>query len=315
MIRFAASRLGLTVITLLLVSVIVFLVAQVLPGDVGRTMLGPYATAEQVRALNHRLGFDRPLAVQYADWIWGFVKGDWGQSVALGVPVRPVVLQRLGHSLQLAVFAFVLIVPFSIAMGVLAARRQGRALDRVVSVTGMSLIALPEFVGGVIVLVVFAVTLRWFPVSSDVPGANPAAWFRQFLMPSVPLMFVLFGYISRMARAGTAEVLASGYTRTAVLKGLPEHTVIFGHVLRNALLPTITVVAAQIGYLVGGLAVVETLFRYPGIGKLVVDSATSHDIPTLQACVLLIAALYMMVNLAADLLYGVLNPRIRVSSR
>jgi peptide/nickel transport system permease protein len=165
----------------------------------------------------------------------------------------------------------------------------------------------------VILIIVFAVELGWFPASSQVPSANPLDWFRQFLLPSLPLMFVLFGYISRMARAGTVEVLGSNYVRTAVLKGLPPGTVLSKHVLRNSLLPTITVVAVQFGYLVGGLVVIETLFNYPGIGKLTLDSALGHDVPVLQAAVLVTALVTMLMNLFADLSYALLNPRIRLS--
>jgi peptide/nickel transport system permease protein len=309
--RFLLTRLGLTLVTLLLVSILVFSVAEVLPGDVGRTILGPYASAEQVARLDHELGVDRPLLVRYFDWLGGFVRGDWGESALLNTPVRGLVLDRLGNSLVLGAFALVLIVPFSIFMGVIAALNYGKAVDRIISISGLSLIALPEFVAGVILLVIFAVKLGWFPVSSTVPSANPVDVFRQLLLPSIPLMLVLFGYISRMARAGTVEVLNSNYTRTAVLKGLPRRTVIRRHVLRNSLLPTISVVSVQIGYLVGGLVVIETLFNYPGIGKLVLDSAIGHDLPVLEATVLMVAVLYMVSNLVADLLYGILNPRVR----
>lgn len=312
--RYFLKRLGLALITLVLVSLAVFGVAEVLPGDVGRTILGPYASNEQVERLNHELGNDRPLLVRYGEWIGGFVTGDWGESQLLNTPVRPLVSERLKNSLILGGFALLLIVPLSIGLGVLAALHYGKFLDRLISVTGLSLIALPEFVAGVILLVVFAVKLGWFPVSSDVPSANPVDVFQQLLLPSIPLMLVLFGYISRMARAGTVESLHSNYVRTAILKGLPRRQVIARHVLRNALLPTISVVSVQVGYLVGGLVVIETLFSYPGIGKLVLDSAVGHDLPVLEATVLTVAVLYMVSNLVADVLYAVLNPRIRLAS-
>lgn len=311
---FLLKRLALALVTLVIVSITVFAVAEVLPGDVGRTILGPYASNEQVAALNRELGNDRPLPVRYGDWIGGFVTGDWGESQLLKTPVRPLVLDRLANSLMLGGFALALIVPVSIGLGVLAALHYGRFLDRLISITGLSLIALPEFVAGVILLVVFAVKLGWFPVSSKVPEANVVDVFRQFLLPSIPLMLVLFGYIARMARAGTVDSLQANYTRTAVLKGLPRRTVVGRHVLRNSLLPTIGVVSVQVGYLVGGLVVIETLFNYPGIGKLVLDSATGHDLPVLEATVLMIALLYMASNLIADVLYALLNPRIRLAA-
>jgi peptide/nickel transport system permease protein len=314
MAAFVARRLGLSVLTLLLVSIIVFVVAQVLPGDVGRTILGPYATNDQVAQLDHSLGLDRPLLTRYLDYMWGFVRGDWGRSYLLNKPALGVVLGHLGVSLLLGLFALLLIVPISIGFGVLAALRQDKATDRVITIAGLSLIALPEFVSGTILLVVFGVMLKAFPVSSSVPHANVADVFRQFLLPSIPLMLVLFGYLSRMARAGTSEVLASAYVRTAVLKGVPRSRVIGRHVLRNSLLPAITVVSSQVGYLVGGLVVVETLFNYPGVGRLIYSSAVGHDVPVLEACVLMISALYTLSNFGADLLYAVLNPRIRLSA-
>jgi peptide/nickel transport system permease protein len=304
----------MSLLTLLIVSVIVFCVSQVFPGDVGRTILGPYATTAQVAHLDHTLGTDRPAVIRYLDYMGGFVRGDWGRSYLLQQQARPLVLGHLGDSLALGGFAMALIVPVSIGFGVLAALRKDRATDRIISVTGLSLIALPEFVVGTVLLVVFGVDLKWFPVSSTVPAGNLPDVFRQLLLPSIPLMFVLFGYIARMARAGTVEALASDYVRTAVLKGLPRRRVVLRHVLRNSLLPSITVVSAQTGYVIGGLVVVEKLFNYPGIGHLIYSSATGHDLPVLEASVLMIAALYTLANLCADLLYGVLNPRIRLAA-
>ena len=312
--RFILRRIGLTLVTLVIVSMTVFAAAQLLPGDLGRTILGPYATKAQVDALNHELGADQPLPVRYWNWASDFARGDWGTSPVQNVEVRPYVLGRFKNSLILAAFAFVLIVPLSITFGVVAALNYGKALDRFITITGLSVIALPEFVMGVFLIVVFAVQLGWFPVISQVPGTNPVDWFRQLLLPALPLMFVLFGYVSRMARAGTVDALQSDYARTAVLKGLPRRTVVRRHVLRNALLPTITVVAVQIGYLVGGLVVVESLFSYPGIGQLILTAATGHDLPTLEAAVLLIALVYTVANLLADVLYAVLNPRVRLAS-
>jgi len=310
--RFVLKRLGLTAVTLVLVSIVIFAVSEVLPGDPGRTVLGPYASQAQVNKINHQFGVDRPLPVRYGDWVSKFVRGDWGQSYRLDEGVLGLVVNRLGNSLVLGLFAFVLVVPFSIALGVFAALHDGRWQDRLLSVSGLSMLALPEFVVGVLVIVLFAIQLGWLPVSSNVPSWNPVDIVRQLLLPAIPLMFVLFGYISRMARAGTLEALQADYTRTATLKGLPRRTVIARHVLRNAMLPTITVVGTQVGYLVGGLVVTETLFNYPGIGKLALDAAVGHDLPVLEGCVLATALLFSLSNLCADVLYAVLNPRIRV---
>ena len=314
MARFILRRLALTGLTLAIVSVVIFAVSEVLPGDPGRTVLGPYASQAQVDQVNHEFGVDRPLPVRYADWVTSFVRGDWGTSYQLREDVLPLVGDRIGNSLVLGLFAFVLVVPLSVALGVYAALRYGRWQDRLLSVAGLSMLALPEFVAGVVLIVVFAVRLHWLPVSSEVPSLDPVDVVRQLLLPSVPLMFVLFGYVSRMARAGTIEALRSNYTRTATLKGLPRRMVIVRHVLRNALLPTITVVSVQVGYLVGGLVVIETLFNYPGIGKLSLDAAVAHDLPVLEACVLVTALLFAVSNLLADVLYAVLNPRVRVEA-
>jgi peptide/nickel transport system permease protein len=312
--RYVLKRLGLTLITLVLISFAVFAAAEVLPGDVGRTILGPYASQQQVDQLDHQLGADQPLVRRYLTWAGNFVRGDWGTSPIQNVEVRPLVLERLKNSLILGGFALVLIVPFSVLFGVFAALNYGKALDRIISIAGLSFVALPEFVVGVVVIVVFAVQLGWFPVSSQVPSADPVDVVRQCLLPAIPLMFVLFGYISRMARAGTIEALRSNYTRTAVLKGLPQRYVILRHVLRNSLIPTITVVSVQVGYLVGGLVVIETLFSYPGIGQLILNAATGHDLPTLEAAVLMIALIYTVSNLVADILVALLNPRVRLAA-
>lgn len=312
--RYVLKRLGLTAITLVIVSFTVFAAAELLPGDVARTILGPYASRQQVDQLNHELGADQPLVKRYVTWATDFIQGDWGTSPIQNVAVRPLVLDRLKNSLILGAFALILIVPISIFLGVLAALNNGKALDRIITISGLSFVALPEFVVGVVVIVVFAVQLGWFPVSSQVPSADPVDIVRQCFLPSIPLMFVLFGYISRMARAGTIEVLRSNYTRTAVLKGLPQRHVVLRHVLRNSLLPTITVVSVQVGYLVGGLVVVETLFNYPGIGQLILNAAIGHDLPTLEASVLMIASIYLLANFVADVLYAVLNPRVRLAT-
>lgn len=312
--RFLLKRLGLGLITLVLVSIIVFAVAQLFPGDVGRTILGPYASNAAVAREDHLLGADQPIPIHYWNWITGFVRGDWGKSYLFNTAVAPMVLDRLKNSLILAAFAFVIIIPISIGLGVLAGLYQGKLLDRFITISGLSLIALPEFVSGVVLVILFAVVFHWFPSSSTVPRWNPGDIVHQLLLPAIPLMFVLFGYISRMARAGTISVIESNYVRTAVLKGLPRRVVVWRHVLRNGLLPTITVVAVQAGYLVGGLVVIETLFSYPGIGKLVLDSAAGHDLPVLEATVLMIAIIYLIANLTADVLYAVLNPRVRLSS-
>lgn len=302
--------------TLWLVSLLIFSLAEILPGDVGRTVLGPYATSAQVAALRHQLGADRPLPVRYATWLGNFVVGNWGTSMVLHRPVRSLVSVRLGNSLQLALLALVLVVPVSVALGILAGLHEDRLVDRAISITGLSLTAIPEFVSGVILLVILGVRLRWLPIIAEPPPeADVLSRLRHLVLPSMPLMLVLFGYIARMARAGIVGVMESGYIRTAILKGLPRRYVVIHHALRNALLPTITVIGSQVGWLVGGLVVVETLFTYPGVGKLIYDSAIGHDVPVLEATTLLVATIFMLSNLAADLLVALFNPRVRYATR
>lgn len=314
--RLIVRRLLLMVPTLLVVSFLVFLMAEVVPGDVGRSILGPYASRAQVAALDHQLGADGPFVERYVRWVGDFLIGKWGQSPILQQPVLSLTLHRLANSLLLAAIALVIIVPTSVILGVSAALRRDGLFDRFVSVTSLSLTVIPEFVSGVILLVLLAVEVRVFPVTAQPPpGSDMFTRVYYLLLPAIPLMFVEMGYIARMARAGTLEVLDMPYTRTAILKGLPRRQVVFKHVLRNALLPTVTVIGNQVGWLVGGLVVVETLFNYPGIGKLMVDSATLHDVKVLEATVLVVAVFYMLSNLTADVIVAALNPRVRLGGR
>ena len=313
MLRLIGRRLLLMIPTLILASMLIFALAEVLPGDVGRSILGPYATEEQVQLLNEKLGADRPLVVRYVAWAGGFVTGDWGESALLEVPVRPLVLEAFWNSLLLAGFALVVIVPISVALGVFAGLRRDSALDRTITVSSLSMTVIPEFVSGVVLLYIFAVWLKWLPVTAMPPEGSPFYERLYYLiLPAIPLMFLELGYIARMARVGTVQVLSMPYIRTAVLKGVPRHRVIFGHVLRNAMVPTVTVIGSQVGWLIGGLVVIEVLFVYPGIGKLMVDAALSNDVPMLEASVLLVAIVYMLANLVADIVVAFLNPRIRM---
>jgi peptide/nickel transport system permease protein len=310
--QYVLKRLGLALLTLVLLSLIIFFAGSVLPGNPGRAILGPFASENAVQVLNHSIGADRPLISQYWTWVTGIVHGDLGTSYQFRAPVSTFLFPALGRSLKLALVAFVIVVPLGILGGVLAALYRGRAIDRSISVTGLSLTSVPEFVSGVVLIVIFAIGLKWFPVTASPPaGTSPLGQLRYLILPAIPLIFILFGYIARMARAGTIEALDSDYVRTAVLKGLPRSVVIRRHVLRNSLLPTITVIATQTGYLIGGLVVVETLFNYPGLGRLIFTAANNKDFPMLEAGVLVIGIVYLGATLIADILYTILNPRIR----
>ncbi len=248
MSRFVLRRIGLALITLFLISVLVFIGTQMLPGDVGRRILGPFATQEAVDALNARLGTDRPLLVQYWDWITSALTGDLGFSISFSRPVTELLGRALGNSLKLAALAFVIVVPLSLLGGVIAALRRGTFTDRIITLGGLSATVIPEFVSGIVLIVVFAVGLGWLPGTATAPpGSGFLTQMRYLILPAIPLVLVLFGYIARITRAGVIEAMDADYTRTAILKGLPRSTVIRRDVLRNALLPTIAVIASQVG--------------------------------------------------------------------
>ena len=287
-----------------------------LPGDIGRNILGPLADARAVAALNHQLGADQPAVAQYLHWAGHAVHGDFGVSTALRAPVGPLVYHALLKSLLLAAVTLALVVPSSIAAGVWAALHEGRWQDRTIGIVSLSLTALPEFVTGIVLILVFGIWLRVLPIEAATPPGAPfydRIW--HLILPALPLVLVLFGYIARIARAGTVEALSADYTRTATLKGLPRSTVIFRHVLRNALLPAITVIAGQVSYLTGGLVVVETLFRYQGIGSLILAAAHGRDYPVLEAGILAVGGVFIAATLMADMLIGVLDPRLRTGGR
>src|ERR687885_1342679 len=315
MIRFLVQRLGLSIITLFLLSVIVFTTVQLMPGDVGRNILGGFADQHSVDLLNHQLGVDKPIVTQYLDWVGRSFRGDLGKSLEYQVPVSNLLGPSLVNSLKLAALAFVLVVPLSILGGVFAALKQGRIGDRAVTIAGLSLTAVPEFVTAIVLIIVFGVALKWLPVTATAP--SDAGFFTQvkfLLLPALALVIVLFGYIARVARVGTIEALDADYTRTAYLKGLAAPTVIRRHVLRNSLLPTIAVIATQMGYLIGGLLIIEKLFNYNGIGQRIYTAATSKDVTMLQSGVLVVGLVYLVATFVADLLYSILNPRIRFAS-
>ncbi len=309
-------RLLLAVVTLVLLSIIVFAGCQILPGDVGRAILGPFADARAVAALNHQLGVDRPLVAQYWKWVTGMMHGDMGISYTYRAPVAPFIGHALANSVKLAAIAFMLVVPLGILGGVVAALKVNSWIDRTIVIAGLSATVVPEFVSGIVLIMVFSIWLHVFPLTGTAPAsAGLLTQVYYLFMPALPLFLILFGYIARMARAGMVEALTSDYTRTAVLKGLSYRQVVWRHVMRNALLPTITVIATQCGYLIGGLVVVETLFNYHGIGSLIFSAAKAKDFPMLAAGILVIGTVYVVVNLVADLLYSALNPRISFGGR
>ncbi len=314
MLRYLVRRFILLIITLLLTSVVIFGLTQLLPGDVARLILGRDARPEALANLREELGLNEPVPTQYVNWLTGFITGDWGTSFTGGrAPIRPLVLDRLGNSLRLAGLTLLISIPLSILLGVLAGLNENKWVDSLISVLTLSVVGLPEFVTGLVLINVFALGLGWFPASSNVaPGTDFGDWLRYLILPAITATFVLMAYIVRMTRAGVIDELKKLYVRTAILKGLPERQVILKHVLRNALLPTITVIALSFGWLIGGLIVIENVFSYPGVGSLMTTAVERKDIPLMQAVVMVIIFFFALANLAADIVYALLNPRIRL---
>lgn len=313
MVRFLIRRIALLALTLLITSMIVFALTQLLPGDVARLILGREAPQEALDNLRAQLGLNDPVPMQYWNWLTGFVSGDWGRSFTSGSPpIRPLVMERLGNSLRLAALALIFSVPLSILLGAAAALREQSPLDSVISLATLAVVGLPEFVTGLALINIFALGLGWFPASASASAESLGDLLRQLTLPAITASFVLVAYIVRLTRAGVIEELKKPYVRTATLKGLSRGEVLTRHVLGNALLPTITVIAISFGWLIGGLVVIENVFSYPGLGRLMTTAIERKDIPLMQAVVMVTIFFYAVANLIADLLYALLNPRIRL---
>jgi peptide/nickel transport system permease protein len=313
MLIYILRRLGFIILTMLLASIIIFSAIHLLPGDVAQIILGQFATPTAINNLREQLGLNLPLYAQYLNWITHFVQGDWGNSLTSQLPVRPMIMERLHNSAMLAGLAFVIYVPLGILLGVIAALKHDKLLDRIISGVCMAFAGLPEFVTGLMLIVFVAIGLGWLPANSSIdPESTFSEAFRYLILPAITVSLTSLGYVARMTRSGTVDVLLTDYVRAAYLKGLSRGQVLLRHVLRNALLPTVTVVAMGIGWLVGGLIVTETVFGYPGIGRLLVYAIQQRDMPVIQACCMVIVVIYSLANLGADVLYSYLNPRIRV---
>jgi len=312
MIGYVARRLVFVVLVLIAVSMLVFGITALLPANVAYLILGPFAQPEQVHALELKLGLTDPIWQQYLRWAGGFLTGNLGESTLMNRPIAPLLAEAVGRSLMLTGVSFVLIAVIGVGLGVVAALRHGRPLDHGVSVATYLGIAVPEFFWAIVVIIIFAAWLGWLPASGYEPlSAGFWIWAKHLIAPTITLVFGHLAHVSRLTRSSMIEVMQSPYITAARAKGLPERVVVLRHALRNALLPTITVLALDFGRLMGGIVVVETVFAYPGLGRLIVFSIQNRDLPTLQASILVIAAIYAFASLAADLLYARLNPKIR----
>ena len=315
LLAYALRRTAITVLLLGLVSVLIFAATEVLPGNAAAQILGHSgASAAERASLGRQLGLDRPLIQQYGSWIGGVLHGDLGVSLASHEPVSSFISARLGNSIVLALAAILVMIPISVLLGTVAGIRRGQGVDHAISGISLGLIALPEFVSGSILAVVFGVTLAWFPPTSIIAsGSSPLSDPKLLVLPVLTLCIAGSAYIIRMLRAGVAEAMASDYVQAARLNGIPERRVVTKHALRNSLGPTVQVVALTVQWLVGGIVVVETVFSYPGLGQGLVQAVTARDIPVVQSLVLLIAAFYLMVNLVADIVVILLVPKLRTS--
>jgi peptide/nickel transport system permease protein len=315
MLRYIIRRILLLIVTMFITSAIIFALTQLVPGDVARLILGREASPEALEQFRAEFGLNDPAPVQYANWLMKFVTGDWGRSfTGTQGPVRPLVTDRISNSLRLTLMTLVIAIPASVLLGIAAALRENTWVDSAISLLSLSVVGLPEFVTGLVLINGIALGARalGLPATSTVPDNTLADWIRQLILPAITATFVLIGYVSRLTRAGVLDELKKPYVRTAILKGLPRRQVIFKHVLRNALLPTITVIAISFGWLIGGLVVIENVYNYPGLGALMVEAVKQKNLFVLQAVVMVTIFFFALANLTADVLYAVLNPRIRL---
>jgi peptide/nickel transport system permease protein len=312
MLGYVVQRVVYIAFILVLISVLVFAITQILPGNVAKMILDQYATPESLRALEAKLGLDDPYHVQYWRWASALLRGDLSKSLIMDQPIGPILWPALGRSAVLAVLSIVAVTVLGLGLGILAAVRQNRPVDHAVSAFTFLGISVPEFFWGIVLMLFFAGYLRWVSAAGYAPLSDGLwPWLSHLLVPVATLTFTLLAHVSRLTRSSVLEVLQSPYIRAARAKGLPERVVLLRHALRNGLLPTITVLALDVGWLIGGIVVVETIFAFPGVGRLLMFAIQRRDLPLLQVTILIVTSVYCVANLAADLLYAYVNPRIR----
>ena len=313
MLRYLLRRFGFLLLTLLFTSMLIFVFTQKLPGDVARVILGREAGEAALQALREKLGLNDPWPVQYIRWLGNFISGNWGDSFSTRTAILPVVMGRLRNSLMLGAVILLMSVPVAVALGVVAGLNENKFVDNLISITSLSVVGLPEFVTGLVLIQLLSFKFDLLPANSSIRPETPfLVALPKLILPALTATLVLLAYIARLTRAGVVEELKQAYVRTADLKGLPRRTVVVKHILRNALLPTITVIAISVGWLISGLIVIENVFNYPGLGRLMIFAIDRRDLPLLQAVTMLTVVGYTVANLLADILYGVLNPRIRL---
>ena len=313
MLLYLFKRFFSILVSLFVASVLIFVIIQLLPGDVAQMILGQYATPETLDALRKSMRLYDPIHVRYWDWIAGVLQGDLGDSLSIkGVRIADLLSDRGGKSFFLAFFATVVVVPLSIALGAVAGIRKNTWVDKLISLSSMAAISIPEFVSGVLLILVFSLFLNVLPSASSLdPEISIWSQMDKLVLPIMTLSLVLLGYMARMTRASVIDVASSNYVKTAVFKGLSDRRIIVSHILRNALIPSITIIAMNVGWMIGGLVVVESVFAYPGLGSLLLYSIVQRDVPLIQDTALFIVAAYMGLNFLADILNMLVNPRLR----
>jgi peptide/nickel transport system permease protein len=312
MARYAVRQIGYMALTLLVVSCAVFVLNEFAPGDVARKLLGAYATQEQVEHLTQQLGLDRPVLVRYVEYMGDVLRGNLGQSLTFKVPVAQILVERLSNTLLLAAIAFAVIVPLAVLFGVLAGMREGSVEDHSILIAANFLSSLPEFATGVFLVSIFTVWLGWLPGTSPLSTGGNWSIASQLVMPVLVMALYDMGYLIAMIRVSMIGVMRQPFIRTAILKGMKRRDVIVKHALRNALIAPFTAILLQINYLIAGVVVVETVFAYPGFGRLMLQAAMSKDIALVEAGALVAVLIAMTTQLAGDLGYMLLDPRIRI---
>lgn len=311
-VTLVVQRIALGLLLLLAVSALIFFGVEALPGDTAQAMLGQSATPEALENLREKMGLNEPLLGRYFGWLYGFVTGDLGVAMTNGMDIAQSVGQRFGNTIFLAFWAALISVPLAILLGLLAARYNGRWPDRLISGVTLATISLPEFVAGYIVLYFLAVKWQIFPAMSMVfPGMGVFERLQAIILPVIVLVLVVLAHMMRMTRAAILNVMQSAYIETAELKGLGPLTVIWRHAFPNAIAPVVNVVMLNLAYLVVGVVVVEVVFVYPGMGQFLVDHVTKRDLPVVQACGMIFAAVYIGLNILADVVSILANPRLR----
>jgi peptide/nickel transport system permease protein len=312
MLRYATKQLVNMLLTLFAVSFLVFMLNEWAPGDVASKLLGPFATADQVEKLTREMGLDRSVLIRYFEYMGNALSGDLGRSLVYRQPVADVLADRLGATLNLAMISFAVIVPFSIVLGVLAGMSESSLADRIISLFSYVCASIPEFAMSVFLIAVFVVWLGILPGTSPMRADSGWPIWSQFVLPVLVVTFYDAGYLISMIRSSMVDVMRQPYIRTAALKGMSFRQVVSKHALRNALITPFTVIMLQLNYLVSGLVVVETIFAYPGFGRLMLEAALAKDIAVVEAGALIAVAVTMMTQLVGDLGYMRLDPRIRV---